>query len=320
MEILTQLFGLIIGMTLLIKGADWFVEGASNIARSLKIPSLIIGLTLVSLGTSLPELGISLSAALAGSNAISLGNVIGSNVFNTLVAIGAAALFVPLAVSKDMKKYDLPIFMGICVLLGIFSFVITPGILSRIESAILFSLLIIYTVHLCVRSKKNDLPVEEIETNGKTWYVNAALALLGAGCIIYGSDVVVENAKGIASVLGMSESLIGLTVVAVGTSLPELITGVVAARKGEYDIAIGNAVGSDIFNILLILGTCSMFTPATVGIAYLADFGFMLLSAVLVFVLSWKKMQITKKHGIILLSTYAVFLAFIITRFLWFGI
>ncbi len=320
MEILTQLFGLVIGMTLLIKGADWFVEGSSSIAKSLKIPSLIIGLTLVSIGTSLPELGVSLSASLAGSNDISLGNVIGSDIFNTFVVIGASALFVPLTVSKDMKKFDLPIYMGLALLLGLFAFIITPGKLDTVESVIIFSLFFVYTVHLIVRSKKNGAEEEEITSNGKAWYINALMALLGVGCIIYGADVVVEAAKFIAAKAGMNENLVGLTVVAVGTSLPELVTSIVAAKKGEHDIAVGNAIGSDIFNIILILGLTSTISPATVGMAYVADFGFMLLSGIMIFLMSAKKMKISKTNGIILIATYAVYLAFIIIRFLKFGI
>ncbi len=320
MEILTQLFGLIIGMTLLIKGADWFVEGSSSIAKSLKIPSLIIGLTLVSIGTSLPELGVSLSASLAGSNDISLGNIIGSDIFNSFVVIGASALFVPLTVSKDMKKYDLPIFMGLCVLLGLFAFVISPEKLELWESVIVFALLFVYIIHLFLRTRNDESAEEEITSNGKAWYVNAAMALLGVGCIIYGADVVVEAAKFIAAKAGMNENLVGLTVVAVGTSLPELVTSMVAAKKGEHDIAVGNAVGSNIFNIVLILGLTSTITPATVGMAYIADFGFMLLSGVMVYLMSMKKMKISKTNGIILIATYAVYLAFIVVRFLKFGI
>ena len=248
---------LIVGLFLLIKGADWFVEGASAIAKSLKIPSLVIGLTLVSIGTSMPEFSVSLQSSLAGLNDMGFGNVIGSNIFNTFVVIGASAIFVPLVISKEMKKYDLPILMGIYLLLILFAFVISSGTIEVWESIIIFSITIFYIVFLIYRSRQEIKNCKEDYVPTRKWWLNLILVVVGAAGIIFGGDFVVENASYIAGKLGMSDLLVGLTIVAVGTSLPELVTSMVAAKKGENDIAIGNAIGSSIFNITLILGFCS---------------------------------------------------------------
>lgn len=307
---------LIVGMALLIKGADWFVEGASAIAKSLKIPSLVIGLTLVSIGTSMPEFAVSLTSSIKGLNDMSFGNVIGSNIFNTFVVIGISAMIVPLVVSKQMQKYDLPILMGIYGLLFMFSFVISSGTIALWESIILFSLTIIYTVFLILRSKKDMCSEEKEETNKKKrkWWVNLILVAIGLAGIIFGGDLVVDNAYKMAIALGMSELLVGLTIVAVGTSLPELVTSIVAARKGENDIAIGNAIGSCLFNIVLILGFCSIIAPAKVEYGTIVDVIAMFISALLVFLFSIKSKKINRIQGIILVIIYAIYLTYIIAR------
>ena len=304
---------LIAGMYLLIKGADWFVEGASSVARKMRIPSLIIGLTLVSIGTSMPEMSVSITASIQGNNDISFGNIIGSNIFNTFVVIGASALFVPLTVSKDMKKYDIPILAGIYVLLGVFAFAVTPLTINRIEAGIIFSLFFIYTLFLIFRSRK-DMTEEEPEENKRKWYSDLFAIVFGLAAIVFGGDLVVDSASAMAKEFGMSELLIGLTIVAVGTSLPELVTSMVAAKKGEHDIAVGNAIGSSIFNVILILGTATVIKPTTVAWAALVDLAVMLLSAVMVYVFSFKKGKINKGSGIILILTYAVYLTYIILR------
>jgi cation:H+ antiporter len=305
---------LIAGMVLLIKGADWFVEGASSIAKAMKIPSLVIGLTLVSIGTSMPEFSVSLQSSLAGKNDLSFGNVIGSNIFNTLVVVGVSAIFIPLVVSKEIKKYDLPILIGIYLLLILFGFVISSGTIEVWEAVILFSLTIIYTAFLIYRSREEIKNSKNEEAPKRKWWLNLILVAIGLAGIIFGGDLVVDNASFIATKLGMSDLLVGLTIVAVGTSLPELVTSVVAAKKGEADIAVGNAIGSSLFNIVLILGFCSIISPATVELSSLVDCLIMLASAVLVFLFSFKSMKVNGWQGIILIGVYAAYLAYIILR------
>lgn len=314
---------LIIGMVLLIKGADFFVDGSSKIAKAMKIPSLIIGLTLVSIGTSAPELSVSINAGLAGSNDLCLGNVAGSNLFNTFLILGIASLFVPLSFG-DMRKFDIPIMLGIYVILVIFGFVITPYKIDIIESITLLLLFASYIALLFIRAKKSNQNVEEENDEPitkKQLIISIVLAIIGLAAIIFGGDLVVENASIIAKELGMSEALVGLTIVAVGTSLPELVTSVVASIKKENDIAVGNVIGSNIFNILLILGTSSTISSLPIsqitalGInKTLFDLLVVLLSGVLVFIISRFSKTLKKWHGVIFILLYVAYLSFIIVR------
>lgn len=305
---------IIVGMVLLIKGADWFVEGASSIAKAMKIPSLVIGLTLVSVGTSMPEFSVSLTSSIKGLNDMSFGNIIGSNIFNTFVVIGVSAILTPLVVSKQMKKYDLPILMGIYLLLMLFSFVTSPLVINLWESIIIFSLTIAYTAFLIIRSKKEMKEEKEESKKQRKWYINLLLVAIGLAGIIFGGNIVVDNASKFAYAIGMSELLVGLTIVAVGTSLPELVTSVVAAKKGENDIAIGNAIGSCIFNVILILGFCSIIQPATVAWSSLLDVVVMLISAIVIFLFSFKTLKVNRWQGIVMIIMYAAYLTYIILR------
>ena len=311
-EVILSIVLLVVGMFFLIKGADWFVEGAAAIARSFHIPSLVIGLTLVSIGTSMPEFSVSLTSSLQGLNDMSFGNIIGSNIFNTLVVIGVSACITPIVVSKDMQKYDLPILVGIYLLLTLFAFVISPNVINLWESIIIFSLTIFYTLFLILRSRKQ--PQVEEETKKRKWWINVILVIVGLAGIILGGNLVVNNASSIAMKLGMSELLVGLTIVAVGTSLPELVTSIVAAKKGENDIAIGNAIGSSIFNVVLILGFCSMFAPAKVEFSSLLDVIVMIISAVVIFLFSFKSKKINLWQGITMIVIYGGYLAYIVLR------
>ena len=315
-EIVLCIVLLVVGMALLIKGADWFVEGASSLAKAMKIPSLVIGLTLVSIGTSMPEFSVSLTSSLQGNIDMSFGNVIGSNIFNTFVVIGVSATIVPLVVSKQMQKYDLPILMGIYALLALFSFLITPGTIQVWESIILFSLTIIYTIFLILRSK--DVKIEENKNEKKRkWWFNLILVTLGIAGIIFGGKLVVNNASKLAMAMGMSEMLVGLTIVAIGTSLPELVTSIVAAKKGENDIAVGNAIGSCIFNVILILGFCSILEPYIVNVSNLntlIDVVIMLISAIVVFLFSLKSKRINRWQGIVMVLIYVAYFTYIVLR------
>lgn len=314
MEIFLSIILLILGMILLIKGADFFVEGAASIAKSLKIPSLIIGLTLVSIGTSAPEFSVSLTSSIQGLNDMSFGNIIGSNIFNTLVVIGVSAIIIPLSLSKSIKYYDIPALVGIYLLLLLFAFVTSPNILEIWESIIIFSLTFIYTGFLILRSRK-DIKKEEIDEQPKRkWYLNVIMVIVGLAGIIFGGDLVVDNASTFAKALGMSEMLVGLTIVAVGTSLPELVTSIVAARKGENDIAIGNAIGSCIFNVILILGLCSTIAPAKVDNYAIFDVLVMLISVIVLFIFGFKNNKISRWQGVIMVILYVSYLSYIIVR------
>jgi cation:H+ antiporter len=322
---------LIVGMVLLIKGADFFVDGSSRIAKALRIPSLIIGLTLVSMGTSAPELSVSINSAVNNLNDLSIGNVIGSNILNTLLILGLSALFAPLVIDRDMRIYDIPIMVGLYVVLILFSFVISPGILDVFESIGILVLFVGYMVFLVLRAKKNQ-PKEEDVLNAENEEVTQGeeepkkkkkdipiwLSIIyvvgGLAAIIFGGDLVVDCASAIAIKLGMSEALVGLTIVAIGTSLPELVTSVVATAKKELDIAIGNVIGSNIFNVALILGLTSTISNLSVNSAQLFDMLVMLGSALAVLLIAFTSKKIRKWQGLLLFLGYAAYLTYIIIR------
>lgn len=316
MDVFIPILLLVFGMVLLIKGADFFVDGASNIAKALRIPTLIIGLTLVSIGTSAPEFAVSLNASINSENEISFGNVVGSNIFNTFVVIGVSAIITPLAVSKNVRKFDIPILLGIYGLLILFGFVSSPNIINLWESIIIFSLTIIYTIFLILRETKEHQHIEDEKKNEKKkpWWLNLIFVAVGLTGIIWGGDLVVDNAVILAEKLHISEEIIGLTIVAIGTSLPELVTSIVAARKGENDIAVGNAIGSNIFNIILILGFCSILAPAVVTDGSLLDIIIALFSGIVVFVFAFKSYKINRWQGIVMVSLYALYLTFLVLR------
>lgn len=329
---------LIVGMALLVKGADWFVSGSSAIAKALKVSPLIIGLTLVSMGTSAPEASVSVNSAINGMNDMSIGNVVGSNIFNTLLILGVSSLLVPLSIGKDMKKFDIPIMVGIYVVLILFSFVITPYKLDIFESVTFLVLFVGYTAFLIVRGKKESKKeIEQIEENkqeeskpsegsaeieGKNekvkkkrpLWLSIILAVVGLACVIFGGDLVVDKASAIAKACGMSEVLVGLTIVAVGTSLPELVTSVVAAIKKENDIAIGNAIGSNIMNVILILGLSSTIRNLTVSSETLIDMLVMLGSGLLILLIALFSKKTTRWQGAIMVLAYVGYLTYIIIR------
>ena len=300
---------LIVGFVLLIKGADLFVDGASSVAAKLKVPSLIIGLTVVSIGTSLPEAAVSISASLSGNNSISLGNVIGSNIFNLLMVVGVSSAILPIVTDRDMLKRDMPINIGITVLLGILLF---DGHLSRLEALLLLLLLAAYMFLLIRSALKNRVEAEE--TKVLSWAKSIVFIVLGMAAIIGGGQLVVNSAKTIAMALGMSETLVGLTVVAIGTSLPELVTSVVAARKGDSGIAMGNVIGSNLFNILFILGMAGVIKPLTADAAFFIDTGILLGISALMLLFAFTKRKISRVEGITCVLIYVAYTAYIIMR------
>lgn len=300
---------LIVGFVLLIKGADLFVDGASSVAAKLKVPSLIIGLTVVSIGTSLPEAAVSVSASLSGNNSISLGNVIGSNIFNLLMVVGVSSAILPIVTDRDMLKRDMPINIGVTVLLGILLF---DGNLSRLEALLLLLLLVAYMFLLIRSALKNRVEAEE--TKVLSWAKSIVFIVLGVAAIIGGGQLVVNSAKTIAMALGMSETLVGLTVVAIGTSLPELVTSVVAARKGDSGIAMGNVIGSNLFNILFILGMAGVIKPLTADAAFFIDTGILLGISALMLLFAFTKRKISRVEGITCVLIYVAYTAYIIMR------
>ena len=310
---------IIVGMVLLIKGADYFVDGASSIARALKIPTLIIGLTLVSLGTTLPESSVSIMTALNGSSDMSLGNVVGSNIFNTLPILGIGALICPIAINKEAKNLYIPILCGLYVLLIMFAFVITPYSLDRWEGIILILLLIGYLALVVLRAlssskKMLDGQDQEDEEGVKPIWLSLVLVVIGVAGIVFGADLVVDNAVIFAKAVGMSEKLVGLTILSVGTSLPELITGIVAAVKKENDIALGNIVGACTLNIVFILGACSTIIPLAVASAVLVDLLVMLATGLVLLTIVFTSKKLNKWHGLAMIAMYVAYLVYIIIR------
>ena len=310
---------LVVGFVFLIKGADFFVEGASAVAKKLHVPALVIGMTIVAMGTSLPELSVSVTASLAGSNQLAIGNVVGSNIFNLMVVLGSCALFSALEVSDDTIKKDLP-FSIICtvalMVMGIFG-----NSVGHVDGAILLVLFIIFLASMLRAAKKSRttaaaIAEEEVENeivDIPTWLCIIYI-IGGAVAIKYGGDWVVASCTTLALKFGMSETLVGLTIVALGTSLPELVTSIVAAKKNELDMAIGNVVGSNIFNILLILGVAGAISPMTFLTVNAIDTLILVAFSVIVGLMCLKKKNLNKANGIVMLLLYAVYLGYIILR------
>lgn len=311
---------LVIGFIFLVKGADIFVDGASSLAKRFSIPPLIIGLTIVAFGTSAPELAVSLSASLQGANDLSLGNVVGSNLFNLLVVLGISGLFYPLSVQKDTLEKDFPYVILISFILvvlcmdGLFQDGAT-NLLSMGDGLILLSFMGIFMYYLirsALTSREQALGTEEIETMPLS--KSLLFCLLGIAGIVIGGQFVVDCASEIALQFGMSEKLVGLTIVAIGTSLPELVTSIAAAIKKETDIAIGNVIGSNIFNILFILGISATISPMSVNISVFPDLLFMLAVTILVFFICLIRKNIGRISSTILTTSYVVYMILIILR------
>lgn len=300
---------LIIGFVLLIKGADFFVDGASSVAAKLKVPSLIIGLTVVSMGTSLPEAAVSISASLSGDNEISLGNVIGSNIFNLLMVVGISSVILPIATDRDVLKRDMPINLGITAVLCI---MLLNGVLSQFDAVILLLLFAGYLFLLFRSARKNR--EEATEAKVLSWFTSILFVLLGMVAIVGGGQLVVINAKTIALNLGMGETLVGLTVVAFGTSLPELVTSIVAAKKGDSGIAMGNVVGSCIFNILFILGITGTIKPLTADPEFFVDTGILIGICLVMFAFAFTKRKTDRWEGATCVLIYGAYTAYIIMR------
>ena len=317
MEMLKSIVLLLVGFILLIKGADFFVEGSSSVAKSLRIPSMIVGLTIVAMGTSLPELAVSVTASLAGNNALAVSNVIGSNIFNLMLVCGACALFAPLIVQKNTLKKEIPLSVVCVVLLlvlGLFGMEIgrTDGVILLI----LFIGFLVWMVKSALKAHAESANLEESDNEYKIYpaWVCVIYIVGGAIAIKFGGDFVVDGASAIAMKTGLSQNLVGLTIVAMGTSLPEFVTSVVAARKNEVDMAFGNVIGSNIFNILFILGLTAAISPVTFIMENVVDSVLLVLVSILVWVFAWSRLHIEKKEGVVLLALYAAYLVYICMR------
>lgn len=305
MNILIAIILLVLGFVMLTKGADWFVDGSSALAARLGIPQLVIGLTIVAMGTSAPEAAVSITSALKGNEGITVGNVVGSNIMNILLILGIASVIVPLAVQKSTRMIEIPYMIAITILFGVLGY--TGEKITRIEGGILWIAFLIYLGYLLWMAKKGKEENEPDEKQ-KSLPVQLLMILGGLVCIVLGSDFVVDGATEIAKVIGISERIIGLTIVAFGTSLPELVTSVTAARRGNADIAIGNIVGSNVFNILFVAGTSALISPIVFESKFVLDTAVATATAVLLLVcVCNKEGKLKRSGGIIMLAAYAVY-------------
>lgn len=301
---------LVLGFVFLIKGADLFVDGSSSIAKHMKIPSVIVGLTIVAMGTSAPEASVSITAAIAGNSDISLGNIVGSNIFNFLVVIGASAIIFPVVSHKDILKRDLWWNLGIT---GVLLLLMLDNKIGRIDGVILLAGMATYLFFVIRNALKNRTTADE---NEQLLSVPKSIIfmVIGLAAIICGGNFVVDNASIIAKSLGLSETLIGLTIVAIGTSLPELVTSITAAKKQEAGIALGNAVGSNTFNILFILGASSALTPINVAPELFIDTIILIAVSIIIFLFARTKKITSRIEGIICVLLYVAYTAYIIIR------
>ena len=306
--IILEIVFLVLGFVMLVKGADWFVEGAAGIASKFGIPQLVVGLTIVAMGTSAPEAAVSITAALKGTADIAVGNVVGSNILNILIILGLTGLITSVAVQKSTLFIEIPYMLlitGVLLVMGMMG-----NSINLVEGIILWVLFIIYLGYLFVLAKKGK--AEEEEKEERPLWKLLLYALIGGVVVVLGSNVAVDSATSIAQIIGLSEKFIGLTIVALGTSLPELVTSVTAAKKGNADIAIGNIVGSNIFNILFVLGTSALIIPITFEPSFAIDTIIAIAAGVLLWVATIGKKKLTRPWGIIMLLCYAAYFVYLL--------
>jgi cation:H+ antiporter len=297
---------LAVGFAMLVKGADWFVEGSSGFAGRLGIPQIVIGLTIVAMGTSAPEAAVSINAALKGNADISVGNILGSNILNILIILGLTSVIVPLAIKRMTLLVEIPYMIFITAVF--LAMGITGAGISRPEGALLLLLFVIYLTYLFILAKKSgtDNVIE-----GKPIWKLAMMMLAGIIAVVWGSDITVNAATGLARAAGLSERFIGLTIVALGTSLPELFTSVTAAVRGNADIAVGNIVGSNIFNILFIMGVAALAAPLGYGTAFVMDGAIAIMAGALLWLLALKRRRLNAAEGLVMLLVYGVYVAYL---------
>ena len=309
MTMIMEFLLLALGFFMLVKGADWFVDGTSGIADRLGVPQLVIGLTIVAMGTSAPEAAVSITAALKGSAEITIGNIVGSNILNILIILGLTATIVSVAVAKSTIRYEMPFMIlvtGVLMAMGG-----TGNVVSFVEGMILWALFLVYLGYLFVMAKRDKQEADE-QDNIKPIWTLLVFTAVGLVLIVWGSSVTVDAATTIAKIIGLSERFIGLTIVALGTSLPELVTSVSAAMKGKADIAIGNIVGSNIFNILFVVGTAALITPVEFQPNFMIDSLAAIGAAVLLLICVAKKRLLVRSAGILMLVCYAGYLVYLL--------
>lgn len=309
MKIVIELLLLAVGFVMLVKGADWFVDGAAGIAERFGIPQLVVGLTIVAMGTSAPEAAVSITAALKDNAGITIGNVVGSNILNILIILGITAVITSVAVSASTVRYEIPYMIVITLLLMFLGY--TGGKVTFWEGAVLWVAFVLYLGYLLYMAKKNREVVAE-EAKQTSLLKLVLLTVIGVVLVVWGSDVSVDAASELAEIFGMSQRLIGLTIVALGTSLPELVTSVSAAIKGKADIAIGNIVGSNIFNILFVVGTTALITPVAFETAFLIDSAIAVAAGVLLWLCVFRKRRLERAGGVIMLVCYAAYFVYLI--------
>ncbi len=306
--IIWEILLLVLGFAMLVKGADWFVEGAAGIASKFGIPQLVVGLTIVAMGTSAPEAAVSITAALKGNAGIAVGNVVGSNILNILIILGLTGLITSVAVQKSTLFIEIPYMLlitGVLLIMGMMG-----NNINLVEGIILWVLFIIYLGYLFVLAKKGKSQEEEKEER-PLWKL-LLFALVGGVVVVWGSNIAVDAATALAQIIGLSEKFIGLTIVALGTSLPELVTSVTAAKKGNADIAIGNIVGSNIFNILFVLGTSALIIPITFEPSFAIDTIISITAGVLLWIATIGKKKLTRPWGIMMLLGYAAYFVYLL--------
>ena len=308
MDMLIQIVLLVVGFVLLVKGADWFVEGVAGIAEKFGIPQLVIGLTIVAMGTSAPEAAVSITSATKGNAGITIGNVVGSNILNVLVILGLTAVITRVAVQKSTIRYEIPFMLVIT--LALLGLGLSGKDISFVEGIILWVLFIIYMAYLFYMAKKQKEEVEDSKEQ-PVWKL-ILLGVVGAVLVVWGADISVDAASAIAKMFGMSDRLIGLTIVALGTSLPELVTSVTAARKGKADIAIGNIVGSNVFNILFVVGTTALVTPVIFESKFVIDMLVAFGAGVLLWLGVMKNKELRRPAGVLMLLAYAGYFVYLL--------
>lgn len=305
---ITEILLLILGFVLLVRGADVFVDAAAGIARKFKIPAIIIGTTIVAIGTSAPEAAISIIAALKGADGVSVGNVIGSNITNIFLILGVTAAIGTIPVHKNTKKYELPFVGFITLLLAIFG--LTLGQISRGAAIILLALFVAFLIYTIIMARKSDDVPDDIKP--VSLGAGAVLIIAGIAALVYGSNMVVDSATAIAQHVGVSDRVIGLTLIALGTSLPELVVCIIAAIKRQYDLAIGNIVGSNIFNILFVLGMAAAIRPIPFQIAFLTDTAVALGAIAMLILFTYRGSKLTRIGGIVFLLSYIAYTAYLV--------
>ena len=307
MNIILQLALLTVGFVMLVKGSDWFVDGAAGIAAKFRIPQIIIGLTIVAMGTSAPEAAVSITAAMGGSADITVGNIVGSNILNVLVILGLASAIIPIAVGKSTQKIDAPFMIAVS---AVFLLLGWDGVITRLDGMVLLVLFASYIGYMIWEALHSDEEGDEIK-DMKIWQMLLA-TVGGLALVVWGADVAVGAATELATIFGMSERFIGLTVVALGTSLPELFTSVTAARKGNADIAIGNIVGSNLFNILFVVGLSSMIINVPFAPNFRIDMAVAAAASLFMWVASLKQKKLVRWHGIVMLAGYVAYFLYLL--------